>query len=71
MLVGLALHDGSLVEAKRNQRESIQTEIQRLSVDRENFIRNARAAEAAGLGTAMRQAIREQARAKGFTCDGC
>lgn len=54
------------VENLRKQRESIQTEIQRVSVERETFIRSALAAEATGLGTAMRQAIREQARSKGF-----
>jgi len=59
------------VSAMRTKRESIQTEIQRLSAERETFIRNARAVESTGLGTAMRQAIREQAMAKGFTCDGC
>jgi len=59
------------VEAMRKQRESIQTEIQRVSAERETFIRNALAADATGLGSAMRQAIREQAMAKGFKCDGC
>jgi hypothetical protein len=59
------------VDAMRKQRESIQTEIQRLSAERETFVRSALAAEATGLGTAMRQAIREQAMAKGFKCDGC
>ncbi len=59
------------VERMRKQRESIQTEIQRVSGERETFIRTALAAEATGLGTAMRQAIREQAKAKGFKCDGC
>ncbi len=59
------------VEAMRKQRESIQTEIQRVSRERETFIRNALAAEATSLGNAMRQAIREQAIAKGFKCDGC
>jgi hypothetical protein len=59
------------VDAMRKKREAIQTEIQRLSVERETFVRNAVAAEATGLGVAMRQAIRQQAMAKGFTCDGC
>jgi len=59
------------VDAMRKKRESIQTEIQKASAERETFIRNALAAEATGLGTAMRQAIREQAIAKGFTLDGC
>ena len=59
------------VSAMRKKRESIQTEIQKLSAERETVIRNAVAVEATGLGTAMRQAIRQQAMAKGFTCDGC
>ena len=59
------------VEAMRKQRESIQTEIQRVSAERETFIRKALAADATGLGSAMRRAIREQAMAKGFLCDGC
>jgi hypothetical protein len=59
------------VEAKRAERESIQTRIQLLSTEREAFIRNALAADATNLGHAMRLAIREQARAKGFACDGC
>jgi hypothetical protein len=59
------------VNAMRAKRESIQTEIQRLNAEREAFVRNTLAAEATGLGTAMRQAIRKQATAKGFTCDGC
>jgi hypothetical protein len=61
----------AFVETKRAQRESIQTEIQRISTERETFIRNALAADATSLGNAMRLAIREQAMTKGFTCDGC
>lgn len=59
------------VDAMRKQRESIQSEIQRVSVERERFIRQAMAADATSLGHAMRLAIRTQAMAKGFTCDGC
>ena len=54
------------VVAMRKKRESIQTEIQRVSAERETFIRNARAAEATGVSSAMRHAIRGQAMAKGF-----
>jgi hypothetical protein len=61
----------AFVDAQRARRESIQAEIQRLSVERETFVRSALTAQAASLGYAMRQAIREQALAKGFTCDGC
>jgi hypothetical protein len=61
------------IEAKRAQREGIQREIQAASAARELFIREAMASRIgeAGLGEAMRKAIREQAMAKGFTCDGC
>jgi hypothetical protein len=59
------------VDAMRKQRESIQSEIQRVSVEREHFIRQTMAADATSLGHAMRQAIREQAMAKGFKCDDC
>ena len=62
------------IESRRVQREVIQLEIQQLSAEREAFIKSAltaRSGEANGLGSAMRQAIREQAMAKGFTCDGC
>lgn len=61
------------IEAKRGQRESIQREIQAASAEREEFVKQAmieRIGEA-GLGEAMRKAIREQAMAKGFTRDGC
>jgi hypothetical protein len=61
----------AFVEERRKQRESIQAEIQRVSLERETFIRGALAAEATGLGSVMRQVIREQAMAKGFRCDGC
>ena len=61
------------IEAKRAQREGIQREIQSASAAREVFVRQAIADQIgeAGLGEAMRKAIREQALAKGFTCDGC
>ena len=61
------------IEARRAQREGIQREIQSLSAAREEFVKQAivdRIGEA-GVGEAMRAAIREQAMAKGFTCDGC
>jgi hypothetical protein len=61
------------VNAKRAERESVQTEIQAVSLKREAFIRDVRSREIASsdIGEAMRQAIREQAMALGFTCDGC
>ena len=61
------------VAEKRMEREAIQTEIQALSAKRENFIRKVRAEELASgdLGEAMRRAIREQAKKKGFKCDDC
>jgi hypothetical protein len=62
------------VEARRAEREAIQGEIQRVSAEREAFIKKAlmeRIGEASGLGSAMRKAIREQAMEKGFTCDEC
>jgi len=61
------------IEAKRAERESIQREIQQASVAREAFVREAIAKQIgdSGLGEAMRQVIREQAMAKGFTCEGC
>jgi hypothetical protein len=61
------------IEAKRAQREGIQLEIQTASAAREVFVKQAIADRIgeAGLGEAMRKAIREQAMAKGFTCDGC
>ena len=61
------------IEAKREQREGIQREIQAASAARELFVKQAIANRIgeAGLGEAMRKAIREQAMAKGFTCDGC
>lgn len=45
----------------------------RLSAEREAFVQQVIAERigAAGLGEAMRKAIREQAMGKGFTCDGC
>jgi hypothetical protein len=61
------------IEAKRAQREAIQLEIQSTSAAREEFVKQAMARRIgeAGLGEAMRKSIREQAMAKGFTCDGC
>ena len=60
------------VDTKRSERETIQQEIQRLSEERETFIKIAMAeAGGTGLGDAMREAIRDQAMAKGFKCDGC
>ena len=61
------------IEAKRTQREGIQREIQSASAERELFVQQAIASRIgeAGIGEAMRKAIREQAMAKGFTCDGC
>jgi len=63
----------SYVEAKRAQREDVQQQIQELSDKREAFLVQAKKDElgAQGLDDAIRQAIREQAKAKGFTCDGC
>ena len=63
----------SYVQAKRAQREGIQRQIQELSGKREAFLVQAKKDElgALGLDDAIRQAIREQAKAKGFTCDGC
>jgi len=60
------------ITTKREQREGIQSEIQSASEARELFVRAAlmeRIGES-GLGEAMRRAIREQAMAKGFTCEG-
>jgi len=61
------------IEAKRAQREGIQSEIQSLSAAREVFVKKVIAARIgeAGLGEAMRKVIRDQAMAKGFTCEGC
>lgn len=61
------------VQAKRAQREDIQRRIQELSAQREAFLVQAKRDElgALGLDEAIRQAIRAQAKAKGFTCDGC
>jgi hypothetical protein len=61
------------VEHHRSAREAIQLEIQRVSAEREAFIRSAAAprGEAAGLGDAMQQAICEQATERGFDADGC
>jgi hypothetical protein len=61
------------IEAKRAERERIQLEIQRASAAREVFVQQALAERLgdAGLGDAMRRVIREQAKAKGFTCEDC
>lgn len=61
------------IDAKRAERETIQSEIQAASEARELFVKSAIAERigSAGLGEAMRQVIREQAMAKGFTCQGC
>jgi hypothetical protein len=61
------------IQARRAERERIQSEIQRASEARETFVRQALAERLgdAGLGEAMRRVIREQAKAKGFTCEGC
>ncbi|MCP3978535.1 MAG: VWA domain-containing protein [bacterium] len=61
------------IEVRRVQREGIQSEIQALSAAREEFVQQAIADRIgkAGLGEAMRNAIREQAMAKGFKCEGC
>jgi hypothetical protein len=61
------------IETKRAQREDIQRDIQSASEERELFVKQAIANQLgeAGLGEAMRRAIREQAMSKGFTCDGC
>jgi Mg-chelatase subunit ChlD len=61
------------VGAKRELRESIQNEIQTASEAREVFVKKVIADRIgdAGLGEAMRKVIREQAMAKGFSCEGC
>jgi hypothetical protein len=61
------------VETRRAERERIQREIQQVSAAREEFIKNAVAERIgdSGIGEAMRKMIREQAMAKGFTCDDC
>jgi hypothetical protein len=61
------------IATKRAQREGIQSEIQSASAARELFVQQAIAKKIgeSGLGEAMRKVIREQAMAKGFTCDGC
>ena len=62
------------INAKRADREAIQTEIQRVSLGRENYIREAIKRELGvlpGLGDAMRDALRKQAMDKGFTCEDC
>lgn len=62
----------AFITSKREARESIQSEIENSSEAREQFIQKTLADnESAGLGQAMRKVIREQAMAKGFTCDDC
>jgi len=63
----------AFIETRRAQREDIQRGIQSASEAREVFVKQAIAKRIgeAGLGEAMRKVIREQAIAKGFTCDGC
>ncbi len=64
----------SYINAKRADREAIQTEIQLVSLGRENYIREAIQREPGvlpGLGDAMRDALRKQAMDKGFTREDC
>ncbi len=63
----------SYVDRKRAEREAIQQEIQQLSDEREQLVRAEleRLRIGVGLDDAMRQAIRSQALAKGFKCEGC
>jgi len=63
----------AFIEVRRGKRESIQSEIQSASAAREEFAKKAIAKRIgqSGLGETMRKVIREQAMAKGFTCDGC
>lgn len=61
------------IESKRAMREGLQREIQSVSSDREAFVKQVIASQngEAGLGEAMRRVIRDQAKSKGFTPDGC
>ena len=61
------------VEQMRASREAVQLEIQELSREREQYIRAvlAEQQQAQGLDDAMREAIRSQAKTKGFTCEDC
>ncbi|ANM30907.1 hypothetical protein ABI59_16980 [Acidobacteria bacterium Mor1] len=63
----------TFIASKRSERERIQQDIQRASAEREAFVKQAMIERLGdeGLGEAMRQVIREQAMAKGFTCEGC
>lgn len=63
----------TFIDARRAERERIQLAIQQASEAREAFVQQALAERlgGAGLGEAMRQVIREQAKAKGFTCEDC
>lgn len=68
-----AEESAAFIESKRAAREAIQLEIQTVSAARESFVKQAIAERigSAGLGEAMRASIREQAMAKGFSCEGC
>ena len=61
------------VESKRADREAIQLEIQEASHERESHIRSVllREQRALGLDDAVREAICNQAKAKGFSSDDC
>ncbi len=61
------------VAEKRRERETIQTEIQTLSMQREALIKRVRSEQYAtsDLGEAMRQAVREQATRNGLGGGGC
>ena len=62
----------AFVDARRDQREQVQLEIQQVSAEREAYLQQVlvREGKAGGLDEAMREAIREQAKAKGLT-SGC
>jgi hypothetical protein len=61
----------AFVEGKKQEREKIQAQIQTLSAERDKFVTEARAKQAAEqkdtLGEQVRAAVREQAEAKAFT----
>jgi len=64
----------AFVAEKRSAREAIQLEIQKASAERENYIQAVMARErdgSQGLGSAMRDALCEQAVSKGFASDNC
>ena len=58
---------------KRAAREDIQGRIAALSMQREEYLKEVRASnlQSRGLDEAMKDAIRQQAKAKGFLCDEC